>query len=46
MANGKWQNSNGLKFVISKIPNHLPFELCHLPFELRLPSQERDLGLI
>jgi len=36
MANGKWQNSNGLQFAIFEVTNHLPFDLCHLPFELLL----------
>ncbi len=34
MANGKWQNSNGLRFADFQFLNHLPFDLCHLPFEL------------
>jgi hypothetical protein len=34
MANGKWQNSNGLQFAIFEITNHLPFDLCLLPFAL------------
>jgi hypothetical protein len=36
MANGKWQNSNGLQLADFQILNHLPFDLCHLPFELLL----------
>jgi hypothetical protein len=31
---GKWQNSNGLQFAIFKIANPLPFDLCHLSFEM------------
>jgi hypothetical protein len=27
MANGKGQNSNGLKLAISKITKHLPYKL-------------------
>jgi len=34
MPNGKWQYSNGLPIAILQITNHLPFALCHLPFEL------------
>jgi hypothetical protein len=33
LANGKWQNSNGLQFQNRQITNHLPFEFCHLPIE-------------
>jgi hypothetical protein len=34
MANGKWQNSNGLQFA--DFSNLKSSDLCHLPFELLL----------
>jgi hypothetical protein len=45
MANGKRQNSNGLQFADLQILNHLPFDLCNLPFELLLAFVDRVLTL-
>jgi hypothetical protein len=44
MANGKRQNSNGLQFVSFQVANHLPFDLCHLPFELFL--DQNKVGMV